>query len=398
MPTGSGKSLLYQLTSLVVPGVTVVVSPLIALIKDQLDKMVAKGVARGEDRLDADRQAAPRGRRARARRPAASCCSPRPSAWRIPSSACSCARRASGVGVSRFVVDEAHCVSQWGHDFRPAYLSLRKALEDVGRPPVLATTATAPPHVRDDILFQLGMEKATIVTTTFDRPNLHYEVIIFHDEDEKMKTLVTLLKKLPRPGIVYCATVKKVEELYEALTRWGMPVGEVPRPHEQGRARRRRSSGSWSRPTSSWSRPTRSASASTSRTSATSSTTTCPARSRRTRRKPAAAVATASPRAACCCSRPTTSRSRSTSCQGTYPTQAPGPPGVRGARGVHATSHAATARRGLAADRREHRARRRASASSARAPCCRCSRTRASSSRRKAACTTSPIRRPSRAS
>ena len=102
--------------------------------------------------------------------------------------------------MSRFVVDEAHCVSQWGHDFRPAYLSLRKALEDVGRPPVLATTATAPPHVRDDILFQLGMEKATIVTTTFDRPNLHYEVIIFHDEDEKMRTLVTLLKKLPRPG------------------------------------------------------------------------------------------------------------------------------------------------------------------------------------------------------
>jgi ATP-dependent DNA helicase RecQ len=132
----------------------------------------------------------------------------------------------AGVGVSRFVVDEAHCVSQWGHDFRPAYLSLRKALEDVGRPPVLATTATAPPHVREDILFQLGMEKATIVTTTFDRPNLHYEVIVFNDEDEKMKTLVTLLKKLPRPGIVYCATVKKVEELYEALTRWGVPTGK----------------------------------------------------------------------------------------------------------------------------------------------------------------------------
>ena len=95
-----------------------------------------------------------------------------------------------GVGVSRFVVDEAHCVSQWGHDFRPAYLSLRKAIEDVGRPPVLATTATAPPHVRDDILFQLGIEKATIVTTTFDRPNLHYEVIIFsrrrrEDEDAR---------------------------------------------------------------------------------------------------------------------------------------------------------------------------------------------------------------------
>ena len=66
-----------------------------------------------------------------------------------------------------------------------------------------------------------------MVTTTFDRPNLHYEVIVFGDEDEKMKTLVTLLKKLPRPGIVYCATVKKVEELYEALTRWGLPVASI---------------------------------------------------------------------------------------------------------------------------------------------------------------------------
>src|SRR5204863_4174477 len=134
---------------------------------------------------------------------------------------------ASGkVGVSRFVVDEAHCVSQWGHDFRPAYLVLRQAKEELGNPPVLATTATAPPHVRDDILFQLGIEGATIVTTTFDRPNLHYEVIVFGDDDEKNKTLVTLLKKLPRPGIVYCATVKKVEELYESLTRWGVPVAK----------------------------------------------------------------------------------------------------------------------------------------------------------------------------
>jgi ATP-dependent DNA helicase RecQ len=128
--------------------------------------------------------------------------------------------------VSRFVVDEAHCVSQWGHDFRPASLSLRKALEDVGRPPVLATTATAPPHVRLDIVEQLGIDTAEIVTTTFDRPNLHYEVITFPGEDDKVKTLVTLLKKLPRPGIVYCATVKKVEELHETLARHGIPVAK----------------------------------------------------------------------------------------------------------------------------------------------------------------------------
>ena len=225
MPTGSGKSLLYQLTSLVVPGVTVVVSPLIALIKDQLDKMVAKGVTAAK----IDSTLTVKQRRevdALVRSPGGKLLLTTPERMADPEFRMFLREACGGVGVSRFVVDEAHCVSQWGHDFRPAYLSLRKALEDVGRPPVLATTATAPPHVRDDILFQLGMEKATIVTTTFDRPNLHYEVIPFHDEDEKMKTLVTLLKKLPRPGIVYCATVKKVEELYEALTRWGVPTGK----------------------------------------------------------------------------------------------------------------------------------------------------------------------------
>jgi ATP-dependent DNA helicase RecQ len=225
MPTGSGKSLLYQLTSLVVPGVTVVVSPLIALIKDQLDKMVAKGVTAAK----IDSTLTVKQRRevdALVRSPGGKLLLTTPERMADPEFRVFLREASSGVGVSRFVVDEAHCVSQWGHDFRPAYLSLRKALEDVGRPPVLATTATAPPHVREDILFQLGMEKATIVTTTFDRPNLHYEVIVFHDEDEKMKTLVTLLKKLPRPGIVYCATVKKVEELYEALTRWGVPTGK----------------------------------------------------------------------------------------------------------------------------------------------------------------------------
>jgi ATP-dependent DNA helicase RecQ len=225
MPTGSGKSLLYQLTSLVVPGVTVVVSPLIALIKDQIDKMVAKGVTAAK----IDSTLTVKQRRevdALVRSPGGKLLLTTPERMADPEFRTFLREAAEGVGVSRFVVDEAHCVSQWGHDFRPAYLSLRKAIEDVGRPPLLATTATAPPHVRDDILFQLGMEKATIVTTTFDRPNLHYEVIVFPGEDDKMKTLVTLLKKLPRPGIVYCATVKKVEELYEQLTRWGIPVAK----------------------------------------------------------------------------------------------------------------------------------------------------------------------------
>ncbi|MBA2545150.1 MAG: ATP-dependent DNA helicase RecQ, partial [Deltaproteobacteria bacterium] len=225
MPTGSGKSLLYQLTSLIVPGVTVVVSPLIALIKDQLDKMVAKGVAA----CKIDSTLTVKQRRevdAMLHAPGGKLLLTTPERMAMPEFREFLRDASAGIGVSRFVVDEAHCVSQWGHDFRPAYLSLRQAIEELGNPPVLATTATAPPHVRDDILFQLGIEGSTIVTTTFDRPNLHYEVIVFGDDDEKMKTLVTLLKKLPRPGIVYCATVKKVEELYESLTRWGVPVAK----------------------------------------------------------------------------------------------------------------------------------------------------------------------------
>ena len=225
MPTGSGKSLLYQLPSLVLPGLTVVVSPLIALIKDQVDKMVAKGVAV----VRIDSTLTTRQRRemdALARAPGGKLLLTTPERMADPEFREFLRECVEGVGVSRFVVDEAHCVSQWGHDFRPAYLSLRKAHEDVGRPPVLATTATAPPHVREDIVHQLGLGKAEVVTTTFDRPNLHYEVIVLHDEDEKMRTLVTLLKKLPRPGIVYCATVKKVEELHESLYRHGIPVAK----------------------------------------------------------------------------------------------------------------------------------------------------------------------------
>jgi ATP-dependent DNA helicase RecQ len=227
MPTGSGKSLLYQLPSLILPGLTVVVSPLIALIKDQIDKMKALGVAvcRIDSTLTVRQK---REMLALAAAPGGKLLLTTPERMADPDFRQLVRESASGVGASLFVVDEAHCVSQWGHDFRPSYLVIRKALEDLGRPPVLATTATAPPHVREDILHQLGMPRAggrvEIVTTTFDRPNLHYEVIALPGDDDKNRTLVTLLKKLPRPGIVYCATVKKVEELTESLGRHGIPV------------------------------------------------------------------------------------------------------------------------------------------------------------------------------
>jgi ATP-dependent DNA helicase RecQ len=219
MPTGSGKSLTYQLPSLWLPGPTLVVSPLLALIEDQVSKMKAANVPVA--RIDSTRTAKERATDLQAVREGKI-----KLVLITPESVCSPAVQESleGVKLSLFCVDEAHCVSQWGHDFRPSYLGLRRAAEVLGRPPILGLTATATPAIAEDVLVQLGMRNSHLCRVSFHRPNLAFDVRKVAGEADKLRVLGKLIQRLRRPGIVYCATVRAVEELYVALRHGKIPV------------------------------------------------------------------------------------------------------------------------------------------------------------------------------
>src|SRR5499427_8918402 len=210
MPTGSGKSLVYQLPALMLPGLTVVVSPLIALMKDQQDKLAACGVE------------------ALAMHSHLSGSQARDLADRVESGGGEILyltperfkdrdffERLLSRTVSLFVIDEAHCVSQWGHDFRPDYLTLGSVVKRLGRPPILALTATATSEVRDDIARQLGMQSAHVTVTGFARPNLRFEVRRTVNQTMKDEALRRLLSEGEGVGVVYVATVREAERLYE---------------------------------------------------------------------------------------------------------------------------------------------------------------------------------------
>jgi ATP-dependent DNA helicase RecQ len=231
MPTGSGKSLCFQLTALALEGITVVVSPLISLMKDQVDHLLDNGIwAVGmNSTLTLPQQMAAEKDIALGR---ASIVYTTPERLGDPKFRALLKARK----VELFVVDEAHCVSQWGHDFRPDYLGLREAIDDLGRPPIMALTATATPDVIEDILAQLRMPDAEVVHTGFYRSNLELNVVPARGEGEKRALLLERLQKTEGTGIIYSATVKAVEEVTAFLKSEGL---EVDGYHGRLSARRR---------------------------------------------------------------------------------------------------------------------------------------------------------------
>ncbi|HEX3757675.1 MAG TPA: ATP-dependent DNA helicase RecQ [Kofleriaceae bacterium] len=233
MPTGAGKSLCYQLPALELDGVSLVVSPLIALMKDQHDKLAELGI----EVLRLDSTLSPRDEHAALSRLSEN----RPCIAYVTPERLGEPRfreRLAAVRVALFVVDEAHCISQWGHDFRPAYLGLGEAVRALGRPPVLALTATAPPKVKDDILAQLQLspDDASVIDIGLNRPNLRYHVIKASSERKKQALLLRLIEKQPGCGIIYAATVKTVDALADFLWSQGVECG---RYHGRMRAKDR---------------------------------------------------------------------------------------------------------------------------------------------------------------
>lgn len=214
MPTGGGKSLCYQLPALVMEGTAIVISPLIALMKNQVD--LIRGFETGEGsvahflnsslsraQIDEVRMDILRGR------------------TKILYVAPESLTKEENVSLLRevkisfYAVDEAHCISEWGHDFRPEYRRIRSLVDDIGRAPIIALTATATPKVQSDILKNLGIQSASVFKSSFNRPNLYYEM---RDKVDAEKDIIKFIRLNPgKSGIIYCLSRKKVEEMAELL-------------------------------------------------------------------------------------------------------------------------------------------------------------------------------------
>jgi ATP-dependent DNA helicase RecQ len=238
MPTGAGKSAIYQVPGVLLDGPTVVVSPLIALQRDQVRGLLERGQGRAAAVNSVQRQ------------------SDNELAWDRLSAGeidfvflapeqlakAEVVEQLAALKPALFVVDEAHCVSSWGHDFRPEYLRLRHALDRLGRPPVLALTANAAAPVRKDIAERLGMRAPREIVAGFDRPNIRLEVMAFQDDAGKRRFVVERAAAEPKPGIVYAATRRDAEayatelaglKLTAAAYHAGLRAGERSAVHDR---------------------------------------------------------------------------------------------------------------------------------------------------------------------
>jgi ATP-dependent DNA helicase RecQ len=236
LSTGAGKSAVYQVPGVLLPGPTVVVSPLLALQQDQMASLTDRGV--GAVRISSAESAAERRDAVEALRDgSAKFLFVTPEQFADPDRLAEIA----ALKPCLVAVDEAHCLSSWGYDFRPDYLQLGRVIKALNRPPVVALTATASPPVRDDIADRLGLVDPFVVVAGLDRPNLFLEAAHCVDEDQRWSRLVQRLTDSRPPGIVYAATRKATEDLAERLTKkgfeavayhGGMSATERERRHE----------------------------------------------------------------------------------------------------------------------------------------------------------------------
>lgn len=217
MPTGSGKSAIYQIAALLFDGVTVVISPLIALQKDQVDAINAADAPEAVVINSTQKAAEAREAKEKIEEGESKYIFLAPEQFHRQETM----ELLNKSDVSLFVVDEAHCISEWGHDFRPDYLQLGPVVEQLGHPTLLAMTATASPDVRKEIVERLGMRKPKIFVHGFDRPNISLRVDHFEKESEKMDALVHRVHWADKPGIVYTATRKNAEAITHALIEEG---------------------------------------------------------------------------------------------------------------------------------------------------------------------------------